>query len=135
MEILLFQNLHGCNRSCSLNCLSNLFVYSISSDSVLCIHCALFVSQEIRKNLNTFVNVGCSDFNDDPIVFGHFHDNSSMSNTSLLGRSFPYISMICWYQSLPSGTLVITVGIKNKSLETECDNLVNLNSSSLIIYQ
>ena len=50
-------------------------------------------------------------FNDDAIVFGHFHDNSSMSNTSLLGRSFPYISMICWYESLPSGTLVITVGI------------------------
>ena len=39
-----------------------MFVYSISSDSVLCIHCALFVSQEKRKNLNAFVNVGCSDW-------------------------------------------------------------------------
>ena len=54
--------LHGCNRSCRLNYLNNLFVYSISSDSVFCIHCALFVSQEKRKNLNTFVNVGCSDW-------------------------------------------------------------------------
>ena len=40
--------------------------------------------------------------------------------------------MICWYESFPSGTLIITVGIKNKSLEAKCDNLVNLNSSSLI---
>ena len=78
-------------------------------------------------------------FNDDAIVFGHifssnsshlrFHDNSSMSTTYLLGRSFPYISMIYWYGSLSSSTLVITVGIINKSLEAECDNLVNLNSS------
>ena len=75
-------------------------------------------------------------FNDNAIVFGcnfsshsshlRFHDDSSMSTTSLLGRSFPYISMICWYESLPSATFVITVGIKNKSLEAECDNL-NLN--------
>ena len=81
-------------------------------------------------------------FKDYAIVFGcnfsshsnhlHFHDDSSMSTTSLLGRSFPYISMICWYESLPSGTFIITVGIKNKSLEAECDNFVNLNSSSLI---
>ena len=61
-----------------------------------------------------------------------FHDDSSMLITSLLGRSFPYISMICWYESLPSGTFIITVGIKNKSLEAECDNFVNLNPSSLI---
>ena len=61
-----------------------------------------------------------------------FHDDSSMSTTSLLVRSFPYISMICWYESLPSGTFVITVGIKNKSLDAECDNLLNLTSSSLI---
>ena len=40
--------------------------------------------------------------------------------------------MICWYESLPSGTFVITVGIKNKSLDAECDNLLNLTSSSLI---
>ena len=43
-------------------------------------------------------------FNDDAIIFGHnfsshsshlrFHDDSSMSATSLLGRSFRYISMI-----------------------------------------
>ena len=48
MEILLFQKtyLHGCNRSCSFYCLNNLFVFSTSSDSVFCIHCALFVSQE-----------------------------------------------------------------------------------------
>ena len=39
--------------------------------------------------------------------------------------------MICWYASLSSGTLVITIGIKNKSLEVERGNLVNLNSSSL----
>ena len=81
-------------------------------------------------------------FNDDAIVFGRnfsshsshlrFHDDSSMSTTSLLGRSFPYISMICWYESLPSGTFVITVGIKSKSFEAGCDNFVNLNSSSLI---
>ena len=50
---------------------------------------------------------------------------------NLIGRSFPYISMIYWYGSLSSGTLVITVGIKIKSLETESDNLVKLNSSSL----
>ena len=75
-------------------------------------------------------------FNDDAIVFGRnfsshsshlrFHDDSSMSTTSLLSRSFPYISMICWYESLPSATFAIAVGIKNKSLEAECDNL-NLN--------
>ena len=40
--------------------------------------------------------------------------------------------MICWYESLPSGTFIITVGIKNEGLEAECDNLMNLNSSSLI---
>ena len=44
--------LHGCNRSCSLNYLHILFVYTTSSDSVFCIHGALFVSQEKRKNLN-----------------------------------------------------------------------------------
>ena len=80
-------------------------------------------------------------FNDDAIVFGcdfsshsshlQFHDCNSMSISSWLGRSFLYISMNFWYTSLSSGTLVITVGIKNKSLEAECDNLVNLNSSSL----
>ena len=53
--------LHGCNRWCTLNYLNNLFVYSISSDSLFCIHCALFASQEKRKNLNT-LNVGCSDW-------------------------------------------------------------------------
>ena len=53
--------LHGCNPSCSLNYLNNLFVYSTSSDSVFYIHCALVVSQEKRKNLNKFVNVGCND--------------------------------------------------------------------------
>ena len=68
-------------------------------------------------------------FNNDAIVFGRnfssrsshlrFHDDSSMSATSLLGRSFPYISMICWNASLFSSTLVITVGIKNKSPEAE----------------
>ena len=52
--------LHGSNWLCNLNYLNNLFVYSTSSDSVFCIHCALFVSQENRKNLNTFVSVGCS---------------------------------------------------------------------------
>ena len=72
-------------------------------------------------------------FNDDAIVFGRnfsshlsrlcFHNDISMSTTSLLGRSFPYISMICWYASLSSGTLVIAVRIKNKSLTVECDNL------------
>ena len=41
--------LHGCNRSCSLNYLKNLLVYSISSDSVFCIHCALFVICISRK--------------------------------------------------------------------------------------
>ena len=71
-------------------------------------------------------------FSDDDIIYGrnfssqsshlHFHDDSSMSTTSLLGRSFPYISMICWYESFPSGTFIITVGINNKSLEAECDN-------------
>ena len=81
-------------------------------------------------------------FNDDAIVFGRnfsshlsrlcFHNDISMSTTSLLGRSFPYISMICWYASLSSGTLVITVCIKKKRLEAECDNLVNLKSNSLI---
>ena len=71
-------------------------------------------------------------FNDDAIVFSRnfsshsshlrFHGDSLMSTISLLGRSFPYISMSCWYESLPSGTFVITVGIKNKSLEAEVDN-------------
>ena len=65
--------LHRCNRSCSLNYLNNLFVYSTSSDSVFYINCELicislrthlhlFVSQEKRKNLNTFVNVGFCDW-------------------------------------------------------------------------
>ena len=75
-------------------------------------------------------------FSDDAIIFGrnfspHSSNLRSMSTTSWLGRSFPYISMIYWYTSLSSGTLVITVGIKNKNLEAECENLVNLNSSSL----
>ena len=35
-------------------------VYSTLSDFVFCIHCALSVSQEKIKNLNTFVNVGCN---------------------------------------------------------------------------
>ena len=55
-----------------------------------------------------------------------------MSNTSWLGNSFLCISMIFWNVSLSSDTLVITVDIKNKSLEAKCDNLVNLNASSLI---
>ena len=81
-------------------------------------------------------------FNDDAFVFGRnfssdsshlrCHDDSSMSTTSWLGRSFPCISMICWYASLSSRTLLITVGIKNKSLEAECDNFVNLKTSSLV---
>ena len=41
--------LHRCNRSCSLNYLHNLFVYSISSDSVFCIRCALFVYSGNQK--------------------------------------------------------------------------------------
>ena len=36
--------LHRSNQLCSLNYLKNLFVYSTSSDSVFCIHCALCVS-------------------------------------------------------------------------------------------
>ena len=81
-------------------------------------------------------------FNDDAVLFGRnfssnsshlrFHDDSSMSTKSWLSISFPCISIICWYASLSSGILVITVGIKNKSFEAECDNLVNLNSGSLI---
>ena len=55
-----------------------------------------------------------------------------MSTTSWLGNSFLCISMIYWNVSLSSDTLVITVDIKNKSLQAECDNLVNLNASSLI---
>ena len=55
-----------------------------------------------------------------------------MSTTSWLGSSFPCVSMIFWNVSLSSGTLVITADIKNKSLEAECDDLVNLNASSLI---
>ena len=54
--------LHGCNRSCSLNHLNNLFIYSTSSDSVFCIHYVLFVSQEKKKKLNTFLHVRCSDW-------------------------------------------------------------------------
>ena len=50
-------------------------------------------------------------FNNDAIGFSRnfssshlrFHDDSSMSITSSLGRSFPYISMICWYASLLRG--------------------------------
>ena len=78
-------------------------------------------------------------FNDDTIIFCHnssshpshlrYHNNSPMSKTSWLGRSVPYISVICWYASLPSSTLQITVAIKNKRLEVECGNLVYLNSS------
>ena len=41
-------------------------------------------------------------------------------------QTFPYISMICWYNFLSSGILLIAVGIKNIGLEAECDNLVNL---------
>ena len=36
--------LHGCNRSCSLNYLNNLFVYIVSRNSAFCIRCPLFVS-------------------------------------------------------------------------------------------
>ena len=50
--------LHRCNRSCNIIYLNNLFVYSTLSDSVFCIHCAQFVSQEKRKNLNKSLNVG-----------------------------------------------------------------------------
>ena len=90
-------------------------------------------------------------FKDDAILFVHnfssrlshlnFQDDRSMSITYLLGRYFPYISMICWYAFLSSGTLTIKVGIKNikniigiknKSLEAKFDNVVNLNSSSVI---
>ena len=81
-------------------------------------------------------------FNDDAIVFAHnfssrlshlnFQEDRSMSITSLLGRYFPYISMICCYAFLSSGTLIIKVGIKNKSLEAKCDNVVNLNLRSVI---
>ena len=39
-----------------------MFVYSTSSNSIFSIHCAVFISQEKRKNLNTFVNVGCNDW-------------------------------------------------------------------------
>ena len=61
MEILLFRKtcLH---KSYSLYYLNNLFVFSTSSDSVFCINCVIFVSQESRKNLNTFVNIGWSDW-------------------------------------------------------------------------
>ena len=60
-----------------------------------------------------------------------FHEDSSMSTASLLGRSFLYISMICWFESLRSGTFIITVGIKDKSFEAECDNLTQVH---LLIY-
>ena len=39
--------------------------------------------------------------------------------------------MVCWFESLRSGTFIITVGIKNKSLEAECDNLTQVH---LLIY-
>ena len=62
-------------------------------------------------------------FNDDAIIVGRnfsshsnhlrFDDDSSMSTTSWLVRPFPYISVICWYVSLSSDTLVVTVGVKN----------------------
>ena len=95
------------------------------------------------SNTDRFGNISLLHFfNNDSIIFGRnfslhsihlrFHDDRPMLTTSLLGRPFLYISMICWYESLPSGTFVITVRIKNKSLEAECDNFVNLNSSSLI---
>ena len=58
-----------------------------------------------------------------------FHDDSRMSTTSWLGRSFPYISITCWYASLSTGTLEITVGIKNKILQAEYDNMEHLISS------
>ena len=40
--------LHACIRSCSLNYLNNLFVYSTSSDSVFFIHCPLEI-QNLKK--------------------------------------------------------------------------------------
>ena len=54
--------LHGCNRSCSLNCLITCLFRRALNDSVFCIHCALFVSQEKRKNLNIYINVGCNNW-------------------------------------------------------------------------
>ena len=83
--------LHGCNRSCSLNYLNNLFVYSISSDSVSSIHCALFVSQEKRKNLNTFVNVGCGDWHNiierqSIHVERKYHKNATKDSVNLINR-------------------------------------------------
>ena len=41
---------YGCNRSCSLNYLNNLFVYSISSDSVFCIHCVISISRKEKES-------------------------------------------------------------------------------------
>ena len=52
--------IYGSNRSSNLNYLDNPFVYSTSSDSSFCFHCALFFPKKKRKNLNVFSNVGCN---------------------------------------------------------------------------
>lgn len=52
--------MHGHQRSCQQSYLDTNFVYSIKTDSVWCLPCALFISAEKRKTVNEFVNVGCS---------------------------------------------------------------------------
>ena len=52
--------LHICNRGCKSDYPSDNFVYSKIKDEVHCIYCELFLTEEKRKSLKSFVNVGYS---------------------------------------------------------------------------
>ena len=49
--------LHGCNRSCKSEYLSNNFVYSNQNGEIYCTYCTLFLTEE-KQNLKSFVNSG-----------------------------------------------------------------------------
>ena len=50
--------LHGCNRQCKNEFLSDSFVYSKVDDAVYCLYCSLFVPNEKRSTLGAFVTGG-----------------------------------------------------------------------------
>ena len=49
---------HGCYRSCKREHLSDCFVYSPQKDGVFCIYCVLFLSENKKRSLGSFVNKG-----------------------------------------------------------------------------
>ena len=53
--------LHGCNRICKSDYLSDNFVYSKTKDEIYCIYSTLFLTEEKRISLKSFVNEGYLD--------------------------------------------------------------------------